>query len=124
MAEPRYELVHTVRFESARRLPKVPPGHPCGRVYGLAFHLDIHVVGALDPETGWVFDFTEIEKAFAPLKAEIDHNYLNDVPGLENPTSERLVTWIWEGLRPRLPGLTELVLRENEVSRVVYRGGA
>jgi 6-pyruvoyltetrahydropterin/6-carboxytetrahydropterin synthase len=118
-----YELVHTIRFESARRLPRVPEGHPCARLYGLAFYLDIHVVGTLDRATGWVFDFAEIERAFAPLRADLDHNYLNDLPGLENPTSEMLVTWIWDRLRPKLPGLSALVLRENDVSRVVYRGG-
>jgi 6-pyruvoyltetrahydropterin/6-carboxytetrahydropterin synthase len=118
-----YELVHTIRFESARRLPRVPEGHPCARLYGLAFYLDIHVVGTLDQATGWVFDFAEIERAFAPLRADLDHNYLNDLPGLENPTSEMLVTWIWDRLRPKLPGLSALVLRENDVSRVVYRGG-
>jgi len=118
-----YELIHTIRFESARKLTRVPPGHPCGRVYGLAFYLDIHVVGAVDDATGWVFDFAEIERAFAPLRAQIDHNYLNDVPGLDNPTSEMLVTWIWDHLAPALPTLHKLELRENDVSRVIYRGG-
>ena len=123
MDERFYELIHTIRFESARRLPRVPAGHPCARLYGLAFYLDIHVVGPIDPATGWVFDFAEIERAFAPLRAQIDHNYLNDVPGLENPTSEVLVTWIWDHLAPVLPGMNQVVLRENDVSRVIYRGG-
>jgi 6-pyruvoyltetrahydropterin/6-carboxytetrahydropterin synthase len=117
-----YELVQTVRFESARRLPKVHEGHPCKNLYGLAFYLDIHVVGSLDPETGWVFDFAEIDRAMKPLRDQIDHHYLNDVPGLENPTSEVLVTWIWDHLKPSLPGLTQLVLRENDVSKVIFRG--
>ncbi len=117
-----YELVHRIRFESARRLPKTPPTHPCHNVYGLAFHLDIHVEGRLDEATGWVFDFAEIERAVAPLRGLVDHRYLNDVEGLSNPTSEVLVTWFWDRLRPKLPGLTALELRENEVSRVIYRG--
>lgn len=123
MSSPRsYELVQTVRFESARRLPKVPDGHPCKNLYGLAFYLDLHVVGTLDPETGWVVDFAEIDRAMKPLRDQIDHHYLNDVPGLENPTSEVLVTWIWDHLKPALPALSQLVLRENDVSRVVFRG--
>ncbi|MBK6519194.1 MAG: 6-carboxytetrahydropterin synthase [Polyangiaceae bacterium] len=117
-----HKLVHTVRFESARRLPKTPPTHPCHNVYGLAFYLDIHVVGRVDPATGWVFDFAEIERAMKPLYDRIDHHYLNDVEGLENPTSEVLVTWLWDHLQPKLPGLVKLVLRENDVSRVIYRG--
>jgi 6-pyruvoyltetrahydropterin/6-carboxytetrahydropterin synthase len=117
-----YELIQTVRFESARRLPKTPKGHPCNNVYGLAFYLDIHVVGSIDPETGWVFDFSEIDAAMKPLRDQIDHHYLNDIEGLENPTSEVLVTWIWDKLKPKLPGLTQLMLRENDVSRVIYRG--
>jgi 6-pyruvoyltetrahydropterin/6-carboxytetrahydropterin synthase len=117
-----YELIHTVRFESARRLTKVPPGHPCGNLYGLAFYLDIHVTGARDPRTDFVVDFGDIEAAFKPLRDRLDHHYLNEIEGLESPTSEVLVTWIWDRLRPALPGLNQLTLRENDVSRVVYRG--
>lgn len=117
-----FELVHTIRFESARRLPKTPKDHPCHNVYGLAFYLDVHVLGTLDEATGWVFDFSEIDRKMAPLYARIDHHYLNDIEGLENPTSEVLVRWIWERLAPELPGLTQLVLRENDRSRVIYRG--
>lgn len=122
MSNGPYELVQTVRFESARRLPKTPPTHPCHNVYGLAFYLDIHVTGDLDRDTGWVFDFGDIDKAMKPLRDLIDHHYLNDIEGLENPTSEVLVTWIWDRLKPSLPGLSKLSLRENDVSRVVYRG--
>ncbi len=118
-----FELVHTIRFEAARRLTRVPPGHPCGNLYGLAFYLDIHVEGDLTDDTGWVIDFGEIEAAFAPIRAQLDHHYLNEIDGLENPTSEVLVRWIWGELAPSLPGLTALSLRENDVSRVLYRGG-
>jgi 6-pyruvoyltetrahydropterin/6-carboxytetrahydropterin synthase len=117
-----FELVQTIRFESARRLPKVPAGHPCGNVYGLAFYLDIHVEGPLNPETGWVFDFADIDRAVAPLRAQVDHHFLNDIEGLENPTSEVLVAWFWDRLKPALPGLKELSLRENDVSRLIFRG--
>lgn len=118
----RFELIHTIRFEAARKLTRVPPGHPCGKLYGLAFYLDIHVEGAMDPATGFVIDFGDIEAAFQPLYAQLDHNYLNDLEGLDNPTSEVLVQWIWDRLKPVLPALTTLTLRENDVSRVVYRG--
>ena len=115
-------LVHTVSFESARKLTRVPLGHPCGRLYGLAFQLEIHVEGKLDPATGMVVDFAVLEEAFAPLRAQLDHNYLNELPGLENPTSEVLAEWIWERLAPELPGLRKLVLWENETSRVEFAG--
>lgn len=115
-------LVHTVSFESARKLTRVPLGHPCGRLYGLAFQLEIHVEGKLDPATGMVVDFAVLEEAFAPLRAQLDHNYLNELPGLENPTSKVLAEWIWERLAPELPGLRKLVLWENERSRVEFCG--
>ena len=88
-----HKLVQIVRFESARKLPKVPEGHPCGNVYGLAFKLEVHVEGKVDPETGFVIDFGHIESAIKPTYDLIDHNYLNDIKGLENPTSEVLVEW-------------------------------
>jgi 6-pyruvoyltetrahydropterin/6-carboxytetrahydropterin synthase len=91
-------------------------------LYGLAFKLEIHVEGNIDPKTGFVMDFSEIEDNFEPLKKKLDHNYLNDLEGLENPTSEVLVEWIWENLKPKVGNLVKLVLWENEVSRVEYSG--
>ena len=130
-----HKLVQIVRFESARRLPKVPEGHPCGNVYGLAFKLEIHVEGEMDSETGFVIDFGHIETGIKPIYNQIDHNYLNDIEGLENPTSEVLIKWIWEKLYEEFQKswngnksngfkskLVKLVLWENEVSRVEYDG--
>ena len=117
-----HKLVHIVRFESARRLTKVPEGHPCSNLYGLAFKLEIHIEGNVNIDTGFVVDFSEIEKSFEPLKGKLDHNYLNDIKGLENPTSEIVVEWIWKNLKPKLESLSKLVLWENETSRVEYRG--
>ena len=112
----------TLRFESAHRLPKVPDGHKCGRLHGHSFQVDIEVAGPLDPELGWVQDYAEIKAAFAPLHAVLDHNYLNDIEGLDNPTSEHLARWIWEKLKPTLPLLASITVAETCTARCVYRG--
>ena len=117
-----HKLVHIVRFEAARKLTKVPEGHPCSNLYGLAFKLEIHIEGDVNPDTGFVVDFSEIEECFEPLKEKLDHNYLNDIEGLENPTSEVVIEWIWDNLKPELGSLYKLVLWENETSRVEYSG--
>ena len=117
-----HKLVHIVRFESARKLTKVPEEHPCSNLYGLAFKLEIHIEGDVHPDTGFVVDFSEIEECFEPLKEKLDHNYLNDIEGLENPTSEVVIEWIWDNLKPELDSLYKLVLWENETSRVEYSG--
>ena len=108
--------------ESAHRLPHVPAGHKCGRLHGHSFRIRIAVRGEPAAETGWIIDFGDIKAAFAPIYAELDHNYLNDIPGLENPTSERLAQWIWAQLRPVLPQLAEVVVRETCTSGCRYRG--
>jgi queuosine biosynthesis protein QueD len=117
-----HKLVQIIRFESARRLTKVPKEHPCSNLYGLAFKLEIHIEGEMDRDSGFVLDFNEIENSFSPIYKQIDHNYLNDIEGLENPTSEVLIEWIWNNLKPELRQLTKLVLWENEVSKVEYYG--
>ena len=85
----KVELRKTFQFEAAHRLPNVPPGHKCARLHGHSFRLEIRVRGPLDPTLGWVMDFADIKAAFQPIYEQLDHHYLNDVPGLENPTSER-----------------------------------
>jgi 6-pyruvoyltetrahydropterin/6-carboxytetrahydropterin synthase len=115
-------IVREMSFEAAHRLPLVPEGHRCRRLHGHNFRCEVHVTGAIDPETGWVVDFGDVADAFEPIRAQLDHHYLNEIEGLENPTSENLARWIWDRLCPVLQGLSAIVLHENEVSRCIYRG--
>ncbi len=109
-------------FEAAHRLPNVPPGHKCARLHGHSFHVRITVSGPVDPHLGWVIDFADLKQAFAPLHRVLDHHYLNEVPGLENPTSEVLATWIWDRLRPDVPILSAVEVRETCTAGCIYRG--
>ena len=111
-------------FEAAHRLPNVPEGHKCARLHGHSFRVRVQVGGEVGAESGWVMDFAELKDAWRPLDALLDHHYLNDVPGLENPTSERLAVWIWERLLPALPALAAVRVRETCASGCVYRGPA
>jgi 6-pyruvoyltetrahydropterin/6-carboxytetrahydropterin synthase len=116
------EICREFTFEAAHRLPNVPAGHKCARLHGHSFHITIFVEGTVTEPTGWIVDFAEIKSAFAPLEKTLDHNYLNEIEGLENPTSENIATWIWTHLAPRLTGLSKLMLRETCTSGCVYRG--
>jgi 6-pyruvoyltetrahydropterin/6-carboxytetrahydropterin synthase len=116
------ELYRDVTFEAAHRLPNVPPGHKCARLHGHSFLIRIIVRGPVDPQTGWLMDFGDIKAAWAPLDAQLDHYYLNDIAGLENPTSEVLAKWIWDRLRKALPQLSAIEVRETCTSGCVYRG--
>ncbi|HBO58119.1 MAG TPA: 6-carboxytetrahydropterin synthase QueD [Opitutae bacterium] len=116
------KLEKTFRFEAAHWLPNVPLGHKCGRLHGHSFRVTIAVEGDPDPTTGWVVDFSDIKKAFAPLEDQLDHNCLNEIDGLENPTSERLAIWIWEKMKPKLELMSEVAVEETCTCRCVYRG--
>lgn len=111
-------------FEAAHKLPNVPPGHKCGRLHGHSFRAQLFVSGPLGSTSGWVIDFADIKKAFQPFYDQLDHHYLNEIEGLENPTSEVLARWIYQKLRPVLPGLTKVVLQETCTAGAVYRGNA
>lgn len=116
------EIFKEFTFEAAHRLPHVPEGHQCGRLHGHSFRVALHIDGAVDPHTGWVKDFAEIKAIFKPIYERLDHNYLNDIPGLENPTSEVLAKWIWAELKPLLRELCQVTIRETCTSGCIYRG--
>lgn len=118
----RTEIARTFTFEAAHRLPKVPAGHKCGRLHGHSFRVDVELSGLVDETTGWHKDFGEIEDVFGPLHEQLDHHYLNEIPGLENPTSEVLACWIWERLRPALATLVSITVYETCNARCTYRG--
>ena len=109
-------------FESAHSLPNVPEGHKCARVHGHSFRVTVRVDGPVGEVTGWVMDFADLKAAVQPTIDALDHRYLNDLDGLDNPTSEVIATWIWTRLRPGLPGLSEVVVRETCTSACTYRG--
>ena len=109
-------------FEAAHRLPHVAPGHKCARLHGHSFRVRLTVSGPVDPVMGWVIDFADIKTAFTPVMAALDHRNLNEIDGLENPTSEVLAQWIWDRLKPSLPLLTAVEIRETGTTGCVYRG--
>jgi len=118
----KVELRKTFQFEAAHKLPNVAADHKCARLHGHSFRVEIVVAGECDPRLGWLMDYADISEAFKPLLDQLDHYYLNEIPGLENATSENLARWIWDRLKPQLPLLTEIVVAETCVSRCVYRG--
>lgn len=120
----RVELTKEFGFEAAHRLPMVPPQHKCARMHGHSFRLEVTVAGEVEAKAGWLVDFGDIAAVVEPLlKEELDHRTLNDVAGLENPTSELICAWLWQRLAPRIPGLASLTLHETCTARCTYRGG-
>ena len=118
----RVELTRKFRFEAAHRLPRVPLGHKCARLHGHSFRFRVSVAGEVDEATGWLVDFAVIQDLVEPFRRELDHQYLNDLAGLENPTSEILARWLWQRLAPALPILTAITVEETCNAACTYRG--
>lgn len=116
------ELRKTFQFEAAHRLPKLPAEHKCHRLHGHSFQVEVVIEGPCDPELGWVMDYSTLSEIFRPLWQQLDHNYLNEISGLENPTSENIAIWIWNHLKPSMPLLKEIVVAETCTARCIYRG--
>ncbi|MEO9803984.1 MAG: 6-carboxytetrahydropterin synthase QueD [Reichenbachiella sp.] len=109
-------------FDSAHFLPHVPEGHKCKNMHGHTYNLTVFLEGDLDTELQWVMDFKELKDVVKPVIERIDHQILNDIEGLENPTAERIVVWIWEQIQPKLPLLSKLELNETPTSGAIYEG--
>jgi 6-pyruvoyltetrahydropterin/6-carboxytetrahydropterin synthase len=118
----KVELIKEYRFEAAHRLPNVPAGHKCARLHGHSFKVELEVAGPVDPASGWFIDFGRLDDVFEPLRLRLDHYYLNEIEGLDNPTSENLARWIWERVRPSVPELTAVIVHETCDARCIYRG--
>jgi 6-pyruvoyltetrahydropterin/6-carboxytetrahydropterin synthase len=118
----RVRLTKTFQFEAAHDLPTFPLGHKCRRLHGHSFQFDVVVAGEASPETGYLIDYGDIRKAADPIVDRLDHYYLNEIEGLENPTSENIAKWIWDRLRPVLPALAAVVVRETCMSSCEYHG--
>jgi 6-pyruvoyltetrahydropterin/6-carboxytetrahydropterin synthase len=118
----RVRIYKEFTIEAAHRLPAAPAHHKCGRLHGHSIRVEIHVSGHINANRGWVIDYGDIKEAFAPILDALDHRYLNDVEGLENPTSENLCRWIWDRLEYTLPGLSQVVVHETCTTGCIYEG--
>ncbi|MFD1702227.1 6-carboxytetrahydropterin synthase QueD [Methylopila henanensis] len=107
------KITQAFHFEAAHRLPNVPATHRCHRMHGHSYRVELTIEGPVDPATGFVVDFFDVEAAFDPLLKRLDHFCLNDVEGLENPTAENIAVWIWERTRPALPQLATVRVFET-----------
>ena len=116
------ELVKDFRFEAAHYLPNVPEGHKCRRMHGHSFRGEVSVRGPVDPQVGWLIDFADLKRAVDPLVARLDHYLLNEVDGLQNPTSESIAVWLWQRLAPLLPQLHRITIEETCTTRCHYYG--
>jgi 6-pyruvoyltetrahydropterin/6-carboxytetrahydropterin synthase len=116
------EIYKVFMFEAAHRLPNVPEGHKCARLHGHSFRVALHVTGPVDERLAWVVDYAHIKAAFKPYLSQLDHHYLNEIEGLENPTSENIAKWIWRHVKPALPGLSKVAVEETCTSGCCYTG--
>lgn len=117
------EIVKEFRFEAAHFLPRVPAEHKCRRMHGHSFRFEIKLVGPVAQDSGWLMDFGDISRVVRPVvDSELDHRLLNEVEGLDNPTSEEIAIWLWRRLKPSMPLLKEITVHETCNSRCVYRG--
>ncbi|MDN3652335.1 6-carboxytetrahydropterin synthase QueD [Thalassotalea ponticola] len=116
------EIYKDFTFEAAHKLPNVPDGHKCGRLHGHSYHIRLHLIGEVNDHDGWFIDFADVKKLFKPIYDQLDHYYLNDIEGLDNPTAENIAKWVWLKLKPNLKELSAIELKETCTCGVVYKG--
>ena len=116
------EIFNEFCFDSAHYLPNLPDGHKCGRLHGHTYRVRIYVSGLVDEKMGWIIDFGDITKVVRPVIDELDHRLLNEIEGLENPTSENIARWVWQRLENLLSGLCKVEIRETHSTGCAYSG--
>lgn len=117
------QIFKTFTFDSAHFLPNVPEGHKCKAIHGHTYRMIVYIEGSLDQEIGWVADFADIKKVIEPIVKMVDHKLLNELPGLENPTCEKIAIWLWNKIKEKIPSLVKIELHETPTSGVIYTGG-
>ncbi len=101
-----YRVGRAIQFSASHALPNVPPGHKCHRLHGHTYTVAVEVEGDMDPTTGWVMDFGHLDVALRTLVFDVlDHRHLNDIAGLENPTSEAVASWVADRIQAHVNGI-------------------
>lgn len=109
MSEPVFEITKAAHFDAAHYIEQGSDDHRYRRLHGHSFRVEASVKGVMQP-AGWVADLESLDVALKAVATELDHGLLNDRPGLESPTLERICLYFAERLRPQFPGLSRVVL--------------
>ncbi len=115
MSEPIFEITKAAAFDAAHFLPLGPETSRYRRMHGHSFRVEATVRGAAQAPAGWVLDLGELDEALAAAARALDHGLLNEQPGLESPTLERLCEHFARSLKPRFPGLARIVVARPSV---------
>lgn len=116
----KFELKTQFRIESARFLPHLPKDHPCAKIHGHSFLILFKLIGVRQEPVGWVRDYHEIDLLAKKHLSVLDHALLNEISGLENPTSENLSVWIYDKMKPHLPELRQVTVCETPTTECSY----
>ncbi len=116
------EIYKEFAFDAAHFLPNVPEGHKCKQIHGHTYHIRVYIKGTPEVNLGWIMDFKELKDIISPIIEKVDHQLINNVPGLENPTAENITIWFWDQLKPQLSNLSKLELKETPSTGVIYDG--
>jgi 6-pyruvoyltetrahydropterin/6-carboxytetrahydropterin synthase len=118
----KVRLSHQFHFEASHRLSHLGPDNPCYPLHGHSYRVEIVVSGDVDERTGFLIDYADLQRIVLPIIKPLDHTHLNDVPGLTLSTTEHIVHWLWARLKPALPILEEITIRETSATACTYRG--
>jgi 6-pyruvoyltetrahydropterin/6-carboxytetrahydropterin synthase len=116
------EIYKEFSFDSAHFLPNVADGHKCKNMHGHTYRLRVFIEGAPHPHYGWIMDFKDLKDCLGKVIDQLDHQLINDIKGLENPTAENITIWIWKQIKPMLPLLSRIELYETPTTGVIYKG--
>ncbi len=123
MIAPAVELTFAFGFDAAHRFDAFPQGHPNRRLHGHSFQVEVAVRGTPDPHTGFAMEFSQLESVCSAVRALLDHQVLNEIDGLEQPSLERLSIWIWEKVAARIAQLASVRVRRDSLGQsCIYRG--
>ncbi len=115
----KFEFSQQFILHSAHFLPHVPEGHKCGRLHGHNFKIIFKWEG--NPATE-LQEYEHLFEQFQPLYDRLHRRLLNEIEGLENPTSENLSSWLWEKLKTAIPSLTSVTVYETDSVGSLYSG--
>ena len=115
MSDDVFEITKAAQFDAAHYLPVGPNAHRYRRMHGHSFRVEATLRGTADAKDAWVADLAELDKALGAAASELDHGLLNELPGLETPTLERLCLYFADKLRPEFPGLCKVVVARPSV---------
>jgi len=114
-----YRITKRFEFSASHELKGLDSGHPCSRLHGHNYIVEIELTSEVLDETGFVLDYGKLRDFGRFIDEMFDHRHLNDVMDYQS-SAENIAKLLFDWAKERWPQVSAVRVSETPKTWAEY----